>query len=337
MRGLCFNAFAHKKPTQSTAQVSNINITSIDWDRATINFTNGGGVDRIVVMSLTPITSVPVNKIKYDGNLVFGSGNETTWDNYVVGNSSGIVVTGLSQLTTYYVRAFEIKVANSMCNAMYVTPDNSVSFTTIEKPFEPSDIAWKHAFLPADLSGAGYDTTDIWINRGSTVGNAIQNGANPLPVYNSGEGALEFTRASSQQLIFQKPNPVMTQPFTYFIRLKRKSIGNTQTVVGYSNGYPLGFVTANTINSVAGTTLTDTSSYHIIEIIFKGVGSTITIDGGTPVTFTSNTYSHGAELARLGSSFTDSNYFDGYISHLWIGTPNDTELGKMRTWISENL
>lgn len=315
-------------------QASNVSMSSVSWGTATINFTNGGGVSRLVVMSLSPITDLPTNGVVYTPNTAFGQGHEIGWYVYAVGNASGVSVTGLTENTTYYVRVFEIYGSNTNCQCVYVTTNNSISFTTEDKPFEPSDIAWKQAFLQADLT-TYTSGGNIWINRGSQVGNAIQNGSDPVPTYNGTELALEFTRASSQHLVFQKASPVMSQPWTLIARLKRKTTGSFQTPVGFSNGYALEFNGSNLINGVAGTAI-PAGTWYVIEIVYNGTSSTIRIDNGSPITWTSNTYSHGTEMGRMGSTYANTNYFDGYIRDIYVGTPTTEELTDMRSWITTN-
>jgi len=117
--------------TTPITQASNINFTSVGQTSMTINWTNGDGANRIVVMSQGyPVTGTPLDGTTYASNYIFSYGDELAPDEYVVYNNSGssVAVNGLIEGQTYYVSIFEYN-----CTAgseMYLTPAVSSSQTT---------------------------------------------------------------------------------------------------------------------------------------------------------------------------------------------------------------
>ena len=87
-----------------TTQASAINFTSKTATTMTVNWTNGNGASRIVLMrSGSAVSSLPFMTIGYTANAAFGSGTQLGTGNYVVyqGTGSSVVVTGLTANTTY--------------------------------------------------------------------------------------------------------------------------------------------------------------------------------------------------------------------------------------------
>ncbi|MFZ4622022.1 MAG: FG-GAP-like repeat-containing protein [Bacteroidota bacterium] len=75
-----------------------------------VNWSNGSGVKRIVVMKQgSAVSATPTNNTTYSANAAFGSGDNMGGGNYVVYNGTGssVNVTGLSLNTTYHVSVFE--------------------------------------------------------------------------------------------------------------------------------------------------------------------------------------------------------------------------------------
>lgn len=96
--------------SEPTTQASNIVFSSVGSTQMTIDWTNGNGSNRVVVMkSGSAVDSNPVDATTYTASTTFGSGTQIGTGNYVVYNSSGtsVTVTGLTASTTYHVRVYE--------------------------------------------------------------------------------------------------------------------------------------------------------------------------------------------------------------------------------------
>lgn len=97
-------------PIPPTTSASALSFSSTTTGTVTFNWTNGNGASRIVVMrSLSPVNTDPVNGTTYSASTVYGSGSQIGAGNYVVkiGGSGPITVTGLAADTPYYVAVYE--------------------------------------------------------------------------------------------------------------------------------------------------------------------------------------------------------------------------------------
>ncbi len=118
--------------TEPSAPTSNLTVSNIQCYQADISWTNGNGNNRIVVVSVAPITGTPTDQTAYTANNNFGSGSTIAPTQYVVYNGSGnnSVVLGLSSNTTYYVAVFEYNGSAPNCDENYLTTLVSTSFIT---------------------------------------------------------------------------------------------------------------------------------------------------------------------------------------------------------------
>ena len=117
-----------------TTQASNITFANLASTSVTVNWTNGNGDNRIVVAKNGTVITSPTNNTSYTANPVFGSGDITGSDCYVVYNGTGtsVDITGLSQNQTYEFRVFEFNNSGTSY-AKYNTStdtDNPKSLTT---------------------------------------------------------------------------------------------------------------------------------------------------------------------------------------------------------------
>ena len=88
-----------------TSQSTNISLVSKYCSQATIEWSNGDGVRRIVVASKSnAVTFVPNNNTFYLGNLNFGQGTNLGSNQFVVYNGSlnSVTVENLESNTTYH-------------------------------------------------------------------------------------------------------------------------------------------------------------------------------------------------------------------------------------------
>ena len=94
---------------EPTTSSSTLSFTSVTLTGMTINWSNGDGTNRIVVVKNGSAPTAPTDAATYTDNTIFGSGNTTGTGSYVVYNGSGssVSITGLTAATTYYVAIYE--------------------------------------------------------------------------------------------------------------------------------------------------------------------------------------------------------------------------------------
>jgi gliding motility-associated-like protein len=97
---------------EPTTQATNVKITVIECNEFRVNWTNGNGNGRLVIVKEgSAVDATPVDAIDYSQSSNYGSGDEigTGTGNFVVYNTVGsyITVTGLTQGLTYHVAVFE--------------------------------------------------------------------------------------------------------------------------------------------------------------------------------------------------------------------------------------
>jgi hypothetical protein len=113
-RNLYFNSLEMTSPfaLPPSSNASNLSFTSVEATSMNINWTNGDGANRIVVLrEANAVDFVPSSGTNYVANNDFsaGTGLGPSTDNKVIYNGSGstVNVTGLSFNTTYHVAIFE--------------------------------------------------------------------------------------------------------------------------------------------------------------------------------------------------------------------------------------
>lgn len=95
---------------QPTAQASAVTFANVTSQSFTINWTNGNGSNRLVVLrSGGAVNSNPVDAATYSAAASFPTGTEIGTGNFVVyaGTGNTVNVTGLSPATTYHVAIYE--------------------------------------------------------------------------------------------------------------------------------------------------------------------------------------------------------------------------------------
>jgi hypothetical protein len=93
-----------------TVGASNLGFTSVTTTSFTINWTNGDGSDRLVLIKQgSAVDQNPANATGYSASAGYGSGSELGTGNYAVYNGTGnsVTVTGLTPNTIYYVKIYE--------------------------------------------------------------------------------------------------------------------------------------------------------------------------------------------------------------------------------------
>ncbi len=108
--------------TEPTGDASNISFSAVGCNGLTINWTNGNGSNRIVVVREgAAVAGTPTDQSTYTANTVFGSGNTIAANEYVVFNGSGssVTISNLTNNTTYHVAIFEYN--GTTCEENYLT------------------------------------------------------------------------------------------------------------------------------------------------------------------------------------------------------------------------
>ncbi|MCP4336359.1 MAG: tandem-95 repeat protein, partial [Mycoplasma sp.] len=117
--------------SEPLTQASSVNFTSVTTVSGTVNWTDGDGTYRIVlVKSGSAVDSDPVDGTTYTANAAFGSGTQIGTGNYVVysGTGSSVPVTGLTLGTAYYAAVYEFNGSGGTQN--YLVPAAAGNFTT---------------------------------------------------------------------------------------------------------------------------------------------------------------------------------------------------------------
>lgn len=113
-------------------QASEITFTKLKTTSVKISFTPGSGENRIVVIKQGSIPSSPIDDKGYTANNVFGNGDKTGENSYVVYSGSGdnVSVTGLLPNHLYFVSVYEFNGNGIGCDYLTTTFETN-SFTTL--------------------------------------------------------------------------------------------------------------------------------------------------------------------------------------------------------------
>ncbi|MBC7949016.1 MAG: hypothetical protein H7Y42_14115, partial [Chitinophagaceae bacterium] len=121
--------------TAPTIQSSGISFSNVSGSSARINWTNGNGASRIILVRQGgAVNANPVDLTSYSPNTNFGTGPQVGVGNYVIfRSSSGLteVMTNLTPNTTYHIAMFEFNGASS---PVYLVPGAVANFTTAAQP-----------------------------------------------------------------------------------------------------------------------------------------------------------------------------------------------------------
>jgi hypothetical protein len=161
---------------QPIVQALNINFTNVGMTSMTINWTNGDGANRMVVVKASGAPGTPTDGQSYNANNVFGSGSTFGSSEYVVykGTGTSVNISNLVGSTIYSVKVFEFNGNNGTEN--YLTTSNNTSQATTGLVFysngsgDPAAIAnWR-----TERNGTGTSPTNF--TSGETF--VIENGDN---------------------------------------------------------------------------------------------------------------------------------------------------------------
>jgi hypothetical protein len=228
-----------------------------------------------------------------------------------------------------YIRFQVIPITSSGITGATVTSDYSSQILT----FDPY-VHVTHWTVALDPSTASADlASSFWENKGSGSNAAI--GATALPTWDGGESKVRFTRTSSQS--FYVPAGVsFAAPATIWIKFKTPSsftgfqglvaLSSTQNTY-YSSGGTL------TVGSVGTASTLSTNTNYTLKIKINGASSVYSLNGGADTAVSLGALA-GTPTVRLGCWYADSNYFNGWITNVFIsetGTTDDED-ALIKTW-----
>lgn len=321
-----------------TTQVSGLSATNVTGNKATINWVNGNGYGRMIVMREgAAVHTEPTDFEYYNANSQFGSGNQIGTGNFVTYNwysgTSSNSVTRLKNGTTYHVAAYEY---NGWSGPAYNKPASTFSFTTPTEPtkapgamyFDYRDTKQFRALFPA-----GDGSKRILIGRkGSPVTTVPQDGVayTPNPVFGQGSrlGTDEFVLyAGTDWLGFITGlDPATTYHFRAFEYEDATTIDYLTSTFSEGSFSTLGSPTTGpsnfTFSDVRSTQLTlkwDNGDGNTRILIGKA-NSTVDV---TPTDFTSYTgnpnFSRGDEIGNGNFVLMVSNQAQATITQLQPG------------------
>jgi hypothetical protein len=212
-----------------TVAASNVNFTIIEGGSMRINWTNGNGSRRIVVMRQgSAVTATPVNGVDYNPNLVFGTGDAIAPGQFVIydNTSTGTIdITGLQPATTYHFAIFEYN--GTAASTQYLTATFAAgSQSTLSAPSTPAS-----AIVFSNITGSSITLT--WTNGSGArrlvmakAGSAVNANPTDLTLYNAntvfasgaqvGTGNYVISNTTSSSVTVTGLQPSTTYHFAVF-------------------------------------------------------------------------------------------------------------------------
>jgi hypothetical protein len=272
------------------------------------------------------LTATITNLVVPNGDA--GGPHEYSWYRHAAKqNSDGIEIVGETSSTYevqeaddgYYLQVIVTLKQTGVANTTGETYHSLWTEQVTSGTFNPvTDIAWDSAYVPADAVNF-VENGNQWANRG-TLGPLVQDGVYAVPVYNITEDAMEFTRATPTLLNLPKKSPQWAAPFEIYIRFKAKTLTSAAFLLGWTNTVYMGITSAGGLNFSGNTTSFGLAAgfWYTARIVWNGTSTTVEINAGPPTTVSAGTGGIGTGTGRFGSTWSRTNAFDGYISHLFV-------------------
>ncbi|RYE22640.1 MAG: T9SS type A sorting domain-containing protein [Sphingobacteriales bacterium] len=293
--------------TEPTTQASNVIISSIGNNSFTVNWTNGNGSSRLVVVRTTGTTAVaPADGTDYTVGQFTGTGNRVAY----AGTGSGPIVVGsLTGATAYDVQVYEYNGATGANNyytgvgagnpasatTTGLSPDLvQLNFTSIATP--QYGASGGSTRLPvmffATVSGLTPNTTYRYFNQAATTtdfGSTNMGAGNPLLIDHT-VSPMTFTYSSA---------PAVTSAGNFGL-FETDATGSFSGAFGYANTGNARFG----VDSVLYPTIAvaeDVAPYTLLNRFALNVGIEILAFGNTPAAADSGTFIKGISSALPGN------------------------------------
>ena len=277
--------------------------------------------------------------------------------------TSGTTSTVITITGTNFTGATHVTIGNTDAASFVVDSDTQVSATvaggttgkvrvitpygiiksattfTFSAPFNPyTDITWVAAFDPTDYNGGA----GTWNNQG-TGADAAQGGATIYPsklssLSTKSTYGLSFVNASGTGL--QYASGTVSEPFETWVEIiTASSFGGTYRI--YANGSNTRLtINSSGLLSVSGTSDVSTgitlsaSTRYVLRIVNNGASSSVTVNNGTPATFTI-TAQNGSSTPKLGHAYSaGSGHWTGTMGAFFQKSTalSGGEVTSMWTW-----
>jgi len=324
-----------------TSAASNVTFSNITGNAMTINWTNGNGSRRIVLVKKSaPVDAVPSDYLPYSASGTFGSGTQIGTGNYVVykGNGTSVTITGLDLNTTYHVAVFE---CNGVDGPVYLTSSFATgSETTADRP----------TIAPSNMNFSLIDGSSMrvsWTNGNGTRRIVVVRAGSPVdavPVdgvdYLAGNSAPFSTApeiAPGQKVVYDHTNSIMdvtglSPNTTYHFRVYEYS--GTGTSIAYlTSSFAVG--SKSTLDhptlqasSVAFSSVSSTSMVvswtvgdGVNRIVIAKKGAPVDVQPTDLVTYTaSSNFGSGTQIGTGNYVVSKSNSTSVTVSNLTPGT-----------------
>lgn len=325
--------------TTPADQAESIVFSNVDHDSFTVTWTESSDADGtfVLVKSGSAVDATPSDDVNYSASPTFGSGSELGTGNFVVYKSTenSVTVEGLSASTTYHVRLSAFNGAGSDVHFLTTTSTGNPNSqaTTAAPAFNPfTDITWDTELdastAEADLAGG------IWTNPGADGDATV---ALSSPTWDADKQAVNFVKASNQRFTIQAAGSYVA-PTEVWVTFHTPTswAGSAHTLTGFSNTHRIALSTSGLLVisgvSTAATLSLDTD--YTIRVVFNGASSTYEINNGTETAVSLSTNSIGTPNWRLGSNFTNTEHWSGWIKYVFVSDAGLSagEVTNMWTW-----
>ena len=337
-------------PGAPSQAATNLNFSAVGEYTATLQWTNGNGEDRLVLLKQATsfdTTNVPADGVMYSADTVFQEGSQVGNKSYVVyiGSSNSVTVTGLLSGRDYIAAVYELNDLSVQPQYKTVSPAEGTIVTTTPLILVPqtstgsaTNISATTATLSATLS-TEYGQTDFGFNYGPTPGYGYRSATDTVDDHSV---ALLFDAADSNKVVVPAGINLSTidaGSFTVMAWAKRYPNGGSNIILGQGiaggtdetlqfgfgdsssgNTFVFGFYNDD-LNS--GTGYTDTL-WHFWAGVFDSYTNTRSIyRDGVLIASDHPTGSFGYEnngdpVVIGANSYANNGYFNGKISQVSI-------------------
>lgn len=207
-----------------TVEASNIQFSDVRINQMMVKWTKGNGSGRyLIAKEADAVNQIPSDSTFYNGNNIFGFGEDLGSGNFVIYSSSGdsVLVTGLKAGTVYHYKVFEYNGSGQFTRVLTTGPTNSIS--TLAFASEPTSSSTNLTFS---------NTTSNSMQLNWTIGN----------------GATRIVVASKDQAVSTLPEDGETYQTDNTFNGNSSYLSNNERVVyiGTGNQFTLSGLEPNT-------------------------------------------------------------------------------------------